>query len=215
MTIKTLLTNTKIIPVITINALDKAVPLAEALLEGGLNALEITLRTPVAMEAIAKIHQALPECRLLAGTVTQEAQIAAAKAAGACAMVSPGNTPTLMTVAKNEGMDFLPGVMTPSDVLTALEHDLTALKFFPAGLAGGIKMLKNFQALFPTLQFCPTGGITIDNMQEYLSLDNVFCVGGSWLAPQHLIDANDWSSITKLAKTAQAQALLIAHPRQR
>ena len=201
MEIKEILENSAIIPVIVIHDLDHAVPLAEALLAGGIDTLEITLRTPAALDAIERIKKKVPECHLGAGTVAVASQFSAIQSAGATFAISPGITADLIQAANYLGMPYLPAVATPSDILLAKQFNLTHLKFFPANI-GGIKALKNFGAVFPDLKFCPTGGITPETMNDYLSLPNVTCIGGSWLAPQDLMASGDWKKITAIAKQA-------------
>ena len=206
MEIKEILENAAIIPVITINNLDHAVPLAEALLAGGIDTLEITLRTPAALDAIKRIKKQVPQCHLGAGTVAVASQFSAIQSAGATFAISPGITADLMQAASDANIPYLPAVATPSDILLAKQFGLTKLKFFPANI-GGIKALKNFGAVFPDLQFCPTGGITLDTMNDYLSLPNVTCIGGSWLAPQDLMANGEWEKITVIAKEAVKNVL--------
>ena len=191
---------TKVIPVITLHREQDAVPLAQALRDGGLQILEVTLRTPAALAAIHAIAQAVPEVQVGAGTIIEPHQFQAAKDAGAQFCVSPGLTPALALSARATDLPYLPGVTTPSEVIHAQELGYTTLKFFPAELSGGINMLRNFAALYPQVTFCPTGGISADNMTDYLAQPNVMCVGGTWLSPQALIESQDWTGITALAK---------------
>lgn len=193
-----------VIPVIVIDDPAHAVPMAEALVAGGLEVLEITLRTPAALDAIRAIANAVPGALPGVGTVTSTEQMIAARAAGACFAVSPGLTPKLAAAAQRSGLPLLPGTMTPGDIVLAQELGYSALKFFPAVPAGGIGMLKAFAGPFPDLRFCPTGGITIDNASEFLALPNVVCVGGSWLTPKALMAKGDWAGIEALARAAAA-----------
>ncbi len=200
MTITSLLQKAPIIPVITIDKLEHAVPLAKALLEGGLNVLEVTLRTNVAIDAIAAITKAMPDCQVGAGTVLKAEQFSDIGKAGASFAVCPGITFSLVEAANKQNMPFLPGVTTPSEVIAAQELGCDVLKFFPANLFGGVNTLKAYVPLFQGIQFCPTGGVNPDNAKEYLALPNVISVGGSWLAPKDLIEKENWNAITKIAK---------------
>lgn len=202
MTIKKHLQKSPLIPVITIHTLEDAAPLTEALLAGGLHTLEITLRTPVALEAIRYITTHYPECTVAAGTITQPDHLHQAQDAGAQFGVSPGITPLLLATAEDMNWPYLPGVFTPSDILVGLTHDLSIFKLFPAERAGGINTLKQCAQLFPHLQFCPTGGLTPHNAPEYMAQPNVISIGGSWLTPQASIQNKDWGAITALAQEA-------------
>jgi 2-dehydro-3-deoxyphosphogluconate aldolase / (4S)-4-hydroxy-2-oxoglutarate aldolase len=187
------------IPVIVIDRLEDAVPLARALVAGGVRVLELTLRTPVALQAIEKIVREVEGAIVGVGTITRAEDFAAALKAGARFGVSPGLTPALVAAAKASGLPLLPGVMTPSDVIAARAAGYTELKLFPAHQAGGIGMLKALSGPFPDVSFCPTGGITAATAADFLALPNVVCVGGSWLTPQDAIAAGDWERITALA----------------
>ncbi|WP_020650199.1 bifunctional 4-hydroxy-2-oxoglutarate aldolase/2-dehydro-3-deoxy-phosphogluconate aldolase [Solimonas variicoloris] len=191
-----------VMPVIVIDRLESAVPLARALVDGGVCVLEVTLRTPVALAAIRAIAAAVPEAIVGAGTILNEQDLAAAQAAGARFGVSPGATPSLLRAVRAGGLPFLPGVMTPSDIVAALGEGFSAVKFFPAVPAGGVEMLKAFAGPFPQLRFCPTGGISAANARDFLALPNVDCIGGSWLAPKARVEAGDWAAITALAREA-------------
>jgi 2-dehydro-3-deoxyphosphogluconate aldolase/(4S)-4-hydroxy-2-oxoglutarate aldolase len=195
---KTSQTHKAILPVIVIEDLQDAVPLAKALLDGGITMLEVTLRTDVALEAIAAIKSALPEACIGAGTVTSERQFEDCLDAGAEFIISPGITPTLARYASDSPVPFVPGVASASDIMLAIEHDIHQVKFFPAGQAGGIPMLKALSAPFPSIRFCPTGGVNQQNFQEYLALDSVMAVGGSWICPNTLIKEKQWQAITDL-----------------
>jgi 2-dehydro-3-deoxyphosphogluconate aldolase / (4S)-4-hydroxy-2-oxoglutarate aldolase len=193
---------TRVIPVLTINKLEDAVPLARALTAGGLRVLEITLRTPVALAAIAAVREELPDAVIGAGTLSRAVDFAGADRAGAQFGVSPGLTPELAAAARGARFPLVPGVMTPSEVLVARQRGFNVLKLFPAQQAGGVAMLQALQAVFPDVQFCPTGGITRTTAADFLRLPNVPCVGGTWIAPPALIDAGDWASIEALARDA-------------
>jgi len=195
-----------VIPVITIEKLEDALPLARALVDGGLTVLEITLRTPVALDAILLIHEALPEAITGAGTVLTPAQMQACVKAGARFMVSPGFTARLLDAARDCEIPLLPGVNSPSEVMALLECDMHEMKFFPAEAAGGIPMLKSLGAPLAQALFCPTGGITPALAPQYLALPNVACVGGSWMVSKALVDAGNWSEITRLAREAASLA---------
>lgn len=193
-----------VIPVIVIQRVDDALPLAEALLAGGVRVLEVTLRTPAALEAIRRIARELPEALVGAGTVRSVADAQAAREAGARFAVSPGYTSEIGRACRQIELPLLPGVATPSEVLAAMADGYDFLKFFPAAAAGGIPMLKALAGPFPDIAFCPTGGLTPENARQYLALPNVKVCGGSWLSPQATIDAGDWAQITRLARAAQA-----------
>lgn len=191
-----------VIPVIVIDDLVTAVPLAEALVSGGLRVLEITLRTRVALEAIEQVAKAVPDAIVGVGTITEAGEVQRSIDAGATFAVSPGYTQELGLACKQADLPFLPGVMTPADILRAQQDGYQALKFFPAEQAGGTALLKALSGPFTQTVFCPTGGIGPDNVQNYLALENVLCVGGSWVAPGKLVKQGDWSGITELAKQA-------------
>jgi 2-dehydro-3-deoxyphosphogluconate aldolase/(4S)-4-hydroxy-2-oxoglutarate aldolase len=192
-----------VIPVIVIDDVAQALPLAKALIAGGVRVLEVTLRTPVAFDAIRAIRAISREVEgaiVGVGTISRAEDFAAALAAGARFGVSPGLTPALIAAARASGLPLLPGVMTPSDVIAARAAGFTELKLFPAQQAGGIGMLKALAGPFPEVMFCPTGGITSASAPEFLALPNVACVGGSWLTPKDAIAAGDWGRITALAR---------------
>ncbi len=192
-----------VIPVLVIDRVDDAVPLARALLAGGENTLEVTLRTPVAMDVIRVLAAEVPQAVILAGTITTPEQWEAAHHAGAHFGVSPGLTPRLLSALRSGSpMPLLPGVATASELMTAMDAGLHCFKFFPAQQAGGVGMLKAFHSPFPDALFCPTGGISPDNARTYLDLPNVACVGGSWLAPSAAVKAGQWDHITALAQAA-------------
>ena len=192
------------IPVIVIERLEDAVPLARALVAGGVRVLELTLRTPVALRAIEAIAQEVEGAIVGVGTITRVEDFESALRAGAVFGVSPGLTPALIAAAKDSGLPLLPGVMTPSDVIAARAAGFSELKLFPAQQAGGIGMLKAMAGPFPDVSFCPTGGISVATAPEFLALPNVACIGGSWLTPREAVAAGDWSRITALAREAAA-----------
>lgn len=191
-----------VIPVMVINKVEHAVPLANALVEGGLKVLEITLRTPVALEAIRKIKAEVPNAIVGAGTIINLDTLNQAIDAGSEFLVSPGATNRLINQAINTGVPILPGVATPGEVMKLMEKGITAMKFFPAEAAGGVPMLKSIGGPLPQITFCPTGGINPENAKQYLTLNNVACVGGSWMAPASLVDDEDWDEIQKRAEQA-------------
>jgi 2-dehydro-3-deoxyphosphogluconate aldolase/(4S)-4-hydroxy-2-oxoglutarate aldolase len=193
-----------VIPVLTIERLAEAVPLARALVKGGLPVLEITFRTGVALEALAAIAREVPDAVVGAGTVLDETQLRQAIDAGARFGVSPGCTAALANAVRASGLPFLPGVQTVSEALAAREQGFRLLKFFPADTAGGTGWLKALGAPLSGLRFCPTGGIGIETAPAYLALANVACVGGSWVAPRDAVAAGDWSRIERLASQAAA-----------
>ncbi len=205
MTLEELMRTAPVIPVLKIEDLDTAVPLAKALVAGGLPVLEVTLRTPVALEAIAAMSE-VEGAIVGVGTITMAEQFDLAKQAGSVFAVTPGLSPALIEAAPNAGMPVLPGVMTPSELITAVESGYSLLKLFPAQVAGGVAMLKSMAGPFAEVAFCPTGGVSVDNMTEFLAQPNVLCVGGSWLAPNHLLQKKDWASIAQLARIAVNKA---------
>ncbi len=200
MLIDDILTAGPVIPVIVLDDETQAVPLARALVAGGVRVLEVTLRTSAAIASIRAIAREVPEAIVGAGTLLNRADIEAALDAGARFGVSPGATPDLLTTARDAGLPLLPGVMTPSEAIAAIAAGYTRLKFFPAVQAGGIAMLKALHGPFPQLRFCPTGGISPATAPDFLALPNVACVGGSWLTPADKVKAGDWAGITQLAK---------------
>ncbi len=193
-----------VIPVIVIEELAHAVPLARALVAGGVRVLEVTLRTAPALEAIRLIARDVPDVIVGVGTLTRPEEFAKALDAGARFGVSPGLAPAMVQAAHETGLPLLPGVMTPSDVIAARLAGLGALKLFPAQQAGGIGMLKALGGPFPDVTFCPTGGVSPENAPDFLALPNVACVGGSWLTPRDALVAGDWDRITELAREASA-----------
>lgn len=195
-----------VMPVMVINNLDDAVPLARALVSGGIKVLEITLRTPVALDAIRRISREVEGAIVGAGTIANPVQLKAAEEAGAVFAISPGITLSLLNAANSGNIALIPGVATLSELMLGMEHGLNYFKFFPAEAAGGIPMLKAIAGPFPQAIFCPTGGISPDNYQAYLQLSNVACVGGSWLAPQDAVQNKNWAKVTELAKQAVINA---------
>ena len=193
-----------VIPVIVLNKVEHAVPMAEALVAGGIRVLEVTLRTPQGLTCIEAIAKAVPQAIVGAGTVRSAADAAAAAQAGARFAVSPGYTSKLGQACRDLGLPLLPGVATSSEIMAAMEDGLSELKFFPAVQSGGIQMLKAWQGPFGDVRFCPTGGISPANAAEFLALSNVVCVGGSWLVPSSAVEAGNWSQITDLAKATHA-----------
>jgi 2-dehydro-3-deoxyphosphogluconate aldolase / (4S)-4-hydroxy-2-oxoglutarate aldolase len=193
-----------VIPVVTIADPRHAVPVARALADGGVRIIELTLRTDSALEALRLIAEEVPDILLGAGTILTSAQADAAVAAGARFLVSPGVTPSLLDHMLQLDVPVLPGVATVGEVMAVLERGLTEMKFFPAGPAGGPDYLAAIGAPIPQVQFCPTGGVSLESAPGYLSLPNVSCVGGSWLTPRAAVEAGDWQQITRLAEGAAA-----------
>ena len=192
-----------VIPVIVLNDLAHAVPMARALVAGGLRMLEVTLRTPQALACIEAIARDVPEAVVGAGTVRTRSDAQAAAMAGARFAVSPGFTPAVGQACRDVGLALLPGVATGSEIMQALEAGFTELKFFPALQAGGAAMLKAWSGPFFDVRFCPTGGVTLQNAPDLLALPNVLCVGGSWLVPLDALARGDWARITELARATQ------------
>ncbi|HJV73950.1 MAG TPA: bifunctional 4-hydroxy-2-oxoglutarate aldolase/2-dehydro-3-deoxy-phosphogluconate aldolase [Noviherbaspirillum sp.] len=191
-----------VIPVIAIDEIEQAVPLARALVAGGIRVLEVTLRTEHGLPAIRAIAQQVPEAIVGVGTLTQQTEFAEARAAGAVFGVSPGLTHALIEAARSSGLPLLPGVMSPSEVMAAREAGFYQLKLFPAVPAGGVGMLNAIAGPLPDVTFCPTGGISHETASQFLACKNVACVGGSWLTPKDALQAGDWPRITMLAKAA-------------
>ncbi|GAA4936315.1 bifunctional 4-hydroxy-2-oxoglutarate aldolase/2-dehydro-3-deoxy-phosphogluconate aldolase [Streptomonospora halophila] len=191
-----------VIPVVVLSDAADAVPLARALVAGGLPAVEVTLRTGAALEAVERIAAEVPEAAVGAGTVTTPEQAEQAAAAGAAFLVSPGCTPALYEAMAATGLPALPGVATASEALALLERGAAAMKFFPAEAAGGRPYLKSLSGPLPQVRFCPTGGITAASAPDYLALPNVGCVGGTWLTPEHAVAAGDWEHVQALARAA-------------
>ena len=201
---ESLLSLAPVVPVVVLHDLAHAVPVARALVEGGLPVIELTLRTPVALDAIAAIAAEVPDIVVGAGTVVTPQQVAQARDAGAEFLVSPGCTPTLLREMVGCGLPFLPGTATVSEAMTVLEAGLTEMKFFPAEASGGAAYLASIASPLPAARFCPTGGITATTASSYLSLPNVGCVGGSWLTPKDALAEGAWDRVTALAREAAA-----------
>lgn len=193
-----------VVPVLQFDNVEQGEQVSRALLAGGVRVLEITLRTPAAMDVIRHVAGLSDELIVGVGTLTRPDEMAQAVAAGARFGVSPGYTPALGAAAKAAGLPLLPGVVTPSDILTALADGYETVKFFPAEPSGGVPMLKALYGPFRDVRFCPTGGISAESAPSYLAQPNVVCVGGSWLTPKALVDAKDWDGITRLARAASA-----------
>ncbi len=204
MTLADIMKRAPVIPVIVINDLAHAVPLADALVAGGLPVLEVTLRTSVGLAAIEAMRRAVPEAIVGVGTLSTAAQFTQCAQAGVQFGVSPGLTSALIEASQSAPFPLLPGVATASELMRAREAGFRYCKLFPAQQVGGTSTLKAFHSIFPDVGFCPTGGVSQDNAHEYLSLPNVLCVGGSWVAPNSLMKAGDWVGIRKLAQQAAA-----------
>ncbi|GAA7540065.1 bifunctional 4-hydroxy-2-oxoglutarate aldolase/2-dehydro-3-deoxy-phosphogluconate aldolase [Helicobacter pylori] len=193
-----------IVPVVVIEDLNDAVPLAQSLIEGGIQIIEVTLRSSCALEAIELIAKNVPKMCVGAGTILNPTQLEQAQNRGAEFLISPGLTIKLLEYAKKKDMPLIPGVSSSSEVMQALELGYSTLKFFPAEYCGGVKLLNAFNGPFKGVKFCPTGGISADNMRSYLNLENVLCVGGSWLTPKNLIQNKEWDKITEICKRSLA-----------
>ncbi|MDP2247465.1 MAG: bifunctional 4-hydroxy-2-oxoglutarate aldolase/2-dehydro-3-deoxy-phosphogluconate aldolase [Nitrosomonadales bacterium] len=193
-----------VIPVIVINKVEDAVPMAEALLEGGIKVLEVTLRSSCALQAMEAIAKAVPDAILGSGTVRSIKDAQASKDVGCQFAVSPGYTSELGKAAREMGLPLLPGVSTGSEIMMANADDYYFLKLFPAVAVGGINLLKGFAGPFGDVKFCPTGGVTVDSASQFLALPNVVVCGGTWLTPADAVAAKDWKKITQLAKEASA-----------
>lgn len=204
MTLLDIMRTSPVIPVIAIDNPDHAVPLAKALVAGGIRVLEVTLRTEHGLPAIRAMAEQVPDAIVGVGTLTQPDEFRAARDAGAVFGVSPGLTPSLMEAAKSSGLPLLPGVMSPSEVMAAREAGFRQLKLFPAVPAGGVGMLNAIAGPLPDVTFCPTGGISQETAAKFLECKNVACVGGSWLTPKEALKNGDWKMITELAAAASS-----------
>ena len=191
-----------IVPVMVINKLEHAVPLAKALVAGGISVLEVTLRTPCALEAITKIAKEVPEALVGAGTILNEEQLDQAVSAGAQFIITPGATVELLKAAMDGNVPLIPGVASISEVMAGMALGYRHFKFFPAEASGGVSALKAFSGPLADIRFCPTGGITPSSYKDYLALPNVDCIGGSWIAPTDAMEQGDWARITQLCKDA-------------
>lgn len=192
----------KVVPVVVIEEPSSAVPLARALLEGGVDVIEVTLRSDAALAALEAVARAVPAMVVGAGTVTRADQVASVVSAGARFALSPGATPALLAAVKQARLPFVPGVATPSEAMAAYEAGFSLLKCFPAAQLGGVELLKAWAGPLPQLRFCPTGGVSPANLAAYLALPNVAMVGGSWLTPAAAVRAGDWATVTRLAREA-------------
>ncbi|OSM96090.1 MULTISPECIES: bifunctional 4-hydroxy-2-oxoglutarate aldolase/2-dehydro-3-deoxy-phosphogluconate aldolase [Lonsdalea] len=197
-----ILTASPVIPVIVVNKLEHAVPMAKALVAGGIRVLELTLRTECAVEAIRLIAKEVPDAIVGAGTVTNPQQLAQVVGAGAQFAISPGLTEPLLKAATAGDIPLIPGISTVSELMLGMDYGLTEFKFFPAEANGGVKALQAIAGPFSKIRFCPTGGITPNNYRDYLALKSVLCVGGSWLVPADALECGDYGRITELARTA-------------
>jgi 2-dehydro-3-deoxyphosphogluconate aldolase / (4S)-4-hydroxy-2-oxoglutarate aldolase len=193
-----------VMPVVTFESADAAVPVAQALARGGIRAIEVTLRTPVALECIRRIAREVPDVLVGAGTVLRPADLDAAAAQGARFALSPGCTPELLAAAQAATLPFIPGIATASELMLAANFGFSIVKFFPADSSGGVRTLGALSGPFPQMKFCPTGGISLANAKDYLALPQVLCVGGSWLTPARTIASGDWSAIEAAARQAAA-----------
>lgn len=198
----------RVVPVVVITDPTQAVPMAQALLDGGIDVMEITLRHSAALAAIEAVARAVPAMCVGAGTVTRAAEVQAVVDAGARFALSPGHTPALLAAVRAAGLPFVPGVMTPGEAMTARDEGYSLLKLFPAAQAGGVAMLKALGGPLADLRFCPTGGVSADNLNDFLRLPNVAMVGGSWLTPADAVARGDWASVTRLAREATDKAAL-------
>ncbi|CAA6800338.1 MAG: 4-Hydroxy-2-oxoglutarate aldolase (EC @ 2-dehydro-3-deoxyphosphogluconate aldolase (EC [uncultured Sulfurovum sp.] len=204
MTAKELMQLSPIVPVISLDEVEDALPLAKALLEGGINIMEVTLRTKAALKSIESIAHALPEMHVGAGTVLNARDFKMAVEYGASFIFSPGISEELMLTSKELDVVLIPGVATASEVMLAKNNGFEGCKLYPAALAGGVDILKAFGGPFPSISFCPTGGVNLTNLNAFLNLKNVLCVGGSWIIPDEMLKAKNFEGITNLTKEALA-----------
>lgn len=191
-----------VVPVLVVKDVAHAVPMAQALLEGGIKVLEVTLRTPAAMDVIETIAKEVPDAVIGAGTVTNKAQLQQVQDAGAQFAISPGMTPDLLQAGNEGGIALIPGIASISELMMGLDYGYTHFKFFPAEASGGIKALKSISGPFPDVVFCPTGGISPNNYLDYLALPNIHCVGGSWIVPDDALSSGNFARISELAQQA-------------
>jgi len=201
-TAEQILTTGPVVPVILVNKLEHAVPMAKALVAGGIRVLEVTLRTPCALEAIRLIAKEVPEAIVGAGTVLNPRQLAEVSEAGAQFAISPGLTESLLKAATQGNIPLIPGISTVSELMLGLDYGLKEFKFFPAEANGGTQALQAIAGPFAHVRFCPTGGISLANYRDYLALKSVLCIGGSWLVPQDALESGDFERITRLAREA-------------
>lgn len=191
-----------IVPVLVINELEQALPIAESLVEAGIKVLEVTLRTPIALEAISTIAKHIPEAIVGSGTVTNREMLQKSYDAGARFAISPGLTKDLLKAGNESDIALVPGISSSSELMDAIDYGYDHLKFFPAEASGGVKAIQSIGGPFPDIKFCPTGGINLNNVNDYLALNNVACCGGSWLVTDNIVKEQNWQQITKLAKSA-------------
>lgn len=195
----------RVLPVVTATSVAATVQLAQALLRGGMPAIEITLRTPTALDSIRAVQSEVPGMLVAAGTVTNAAELDQVLEAGVKLALSPGSTPELLRSAAASGIDFIPGIATASELMQGLDHGFEVFKLFPAQVLGGLSMLKSLGGPFPQVRFCPTGGLNPDNFRDFLALPNVICCGGSWMVGANLVDNDQWDEIEALAREAMAE----------
>ena len=193
-----------IVPVLVINKVEEALPIAEALLKADIKVLEVTLRTPAALDVISTIAKELPEAIIGSGTVTNRQQLQQSYDAGAKFAISPGLTKDLLQAGNEGNIALIPGISSISELMDGADYGYDHLKFFPAEASGGVKAIKSIGGPFPDIRFCPTGGINLNNVRDYLALPNVVCCGGSWLVSSDIVENKNWSEITKLANQALA-----------
>ena len=203
MTLEQQLVDSRVLPVITALDVDSTVRLAQALAEGGMRCVEITLRSAAGLDSLKAVKQALPDMLVAAGTVINPQQVEQAQQAGADLCLSPGISEQLLLATRAAGIPFVPGVATASEIMLGMHHELHIFKYFPASL-GGAAALTAFAGPFPDARFCPTGGLTQDNFRDYLALPNVICCGGSWMVSRELISGERWDEVTGLARVAMA-----------
>jgi 2-dehydro-3-deoxyphosphogluconate aldolase / (4S)-4-hydroxy-2-oxoglutarate aldolase len=194
----------RVLPVVTATDVESTVRLAQALQCGGMTAIEITLRTPAALDSIRAVREQVPGMLVAAGTVTNTAELDQVLAAGVTMALSPGSTDSLLRAAAAADIDFVPGIASASEVMQGMDHGFEVFKLFPAVTLGGLAMLKSLAGPFPQLQFCPTGGLSPGNFREFLTLPNVICCGGSWMVAPNLVDNGSWDEIEALAREAMA-----------